>query len=176
MDLNAVNCMNYEEFINIFGNIIEKCPLISGAIWSKLPFSSVADLENCVYEFIDSLPPSGKEGILRCHPDLAGREMMSGTLTAESQREQDQAGLTSLSPTERESLNLLNSQYKTKFGFPFVICAKMSDRSKIMQELSSRIKNERSIELHNGIDEVKKICHLRVHDIFIKGVSSHTKL
>ncbi|XP_075448307.1 putative 2-oxo-4-hydroxy-4-carboxy-5-ureidoimidazoline decarboxylase [Ascaphus truei] len=174
MDLKAVNSMNYEEFMDIFGNMVEKCSLITGAIWSKRPFTSVLQLENCVYEFVDSLPPSGKEGILRCHPDLAGRELMSGTLTAESQHEQSQAGLTFLSPTERERLNLLNSQYRNKFDFPFVICAKMSDRNQIIQEISSRIQNEPSRELQNGIAEVKKICHLRVQDIFLKA--SPTKL
>ncbi|MEE6472591.1 hypothetical protein FKM82_009658 [Ascaphus truei] len=60
MDLKAVNSMNYEEFMDIFGNIVEKCSLITGAIWSKRPFTSVLQLENCVYEFVDSLPPSGK--------------------------------------------------------------------------------------------------------------------
>ncbi|XP_063300949.1 putative 2-oxo-4-hydroxy-4-carboxy-5-ureidoimidazoline decarboxylase [Pelobates fuscus] len=170
MDLNAVNSMNYEEFVDIFGNVVEKCPLITGAIWSKFPFSSVADLEASVYEFIDSLPSSGKEGILRCHPDLAGRELMSGTLTTESLNEQNQAGLTSLSQTEREALNVLNSQYKTKFGFPFVICAKMSDKSVIIEELRSRLQNNRDEELGIGIAEVKKICHLRLQDIFLKVI------
>ncbi|XP_053312376.1 putative 2-oxo-4-hydroxy-4-carboxy-5-ureidoimidazoline decarboxylase [Spea bombifrons] len=170
MDLNTVNAMSYGHFMDIFGNIIEKCPLITGAVWSKHPFSSFPELENCVYEFIDSLPPSGKEGILRCHPDLAGRELMSGTLTSESQHEQRQAGLTSLSQADRERLTLLNYQYKEKFGFPFVICAKMSDRNKIMEELSSRLQNEKDEELQTGIAEVKKICHLRLQDIFVKAV------
>ncbi|KAM4699178.1 putative 2-oxo-4-hydroxy-4-carboxy-5-ureidoimidazoline decarboxylase [Discoglossus pictus] len=176
MDLSAVNAMNYETFLDVFGNVIEKCPLITGAIWSRRPFKSISQLESCVYEFIESLPSTGKEGILRCHPDLAGRELMSGTLTIESQHEQSQAGLVSLSSTERDRMNLLNTQYKEKHGFPFVICAKMADKSRIMQELSSRVQNEPSEELHNGIEEVKKICHLRVQDIFLKSVALPTKL
>lgn len=60
MDIQAVNGMSYEEFLDVFGNIIEKCPLITAAVWSSRPFSSVNEMEKCVYEFINSLPSSGK--------------------------------------------------------------------------------------------------------------------
>ncbi|XP_069616386.1 putative 2-oxo-4-hydroxy-4-carboxy-5-ureidoimidazoline decarboxylase [Ranitomeya imitator] len=176
MDLEAINAMNYEQFLDIFGNVIEKCPMITATVWSRRPFSSFCDVENSVYEFIESLPTSGKEGILRCHPDLAGRELTSGTLTMESQQEQRQAGLTSLNSRERERMTLLNGQYKQKFGFPFVMCAKMADKEKIMEELTGRLRNAPSEELHKGIDEVKKICHLRLQDIVCKGSSLPTKL
>ncbi|KAG8584885.1 hypothetical protein GDO81_004803 [Engystomops pustulosus] len=192
MDLDAVNSMSYEQFLDIFGNIIEKCPIITAAVWSRRPFSSFGEVEDGVHEFIESLPISvefleenshkictkkqGKEGILRCHPDLAGRELTSGTLTMESQEEQRGAGLTSLTSQERERLTLLNTQYKEKFGFPFVICAKMADKDKIMRELSARLQNDPSVELLIGIDEVKKICHLRIQDILRKGSLLPTKL
>ncbi|NP_001091261.1 2-oxo-4-hydroxy-4-carboxy-5-ureidoimidazoline decarboxylase [Xenopus laevis] len=167
MDLNTINSMSYEQFLDTFGNIIERCPLVTAAIWSQQPFASVTELENRVFDFIESLPLAGKEGILRCHPDLAGRDLMRGTLTDESQNEQAQAGLTLLSAKEKETLGFLNLQYKAKFGFPFVICAKMSDKNKIMQELGSRLQNEQSEELQKGIAEVKKICHLRICDLFL---------
>jgi 2-oxo-4-hydroxy-4-carboxy-5-ureidoimidazoline decarboxylase len=66
----------------------------------------------------------GKEGILRLHPDLAGRLAASGNLTAESTKEQSSAGLQNLTEQERQKMNHLNQQYKQKFGFPFVICAR----------------------------------------------------
>lgn len=125
----------------------------------------------CIFDFC-----IGKEGILRCHPDLAGRELTSGMLTMESQEEQRQAGLTSLSSQERERLTLLNTQYKQKFGFPFVICAKMSDKDKIVTELTVRLQNDPSEELLKGIEEVKKICHLRIQEISCKGSPLPTKL
>ncbi|XP_029458463.1 putative 2-oxo-4-hydroxy-4-carboxy-5-ureidoimidazoline decarboxylase [Rhinatrema bivittatum] len=168
MDIKAVNSMSYEEFIDLFGNAVEKCPLIAGAIWSKRPFTTFVDLETSIFEFIDSLPQTGKEGILRCLPDLAGRELQSGTLSAESQKEQVQAGLTSLSHEEQEKLHQFNSLYKNKLGFPFVIAARMSDKSKILQDLTARIQNPPLQELYNGIEEVKKICHLRLQDIHCK--------
>ncbi|XP_069828168.1 putative 2-oxo-4-hydroxy-4-carboxy-5-ureidoimidazoline decarboxylase [Dendropsophus ebraccatus] len=176
MDLEAVNSMNYEQFLDIFGNIVEKCPIITAAVWSRRPFLTLSEVEDRVCEFIDSLPISGKEGILRCHPDLAGRELTSGTLTMESQQEQRQAGLTSLTSREQERLTLLNTRYKQKFGFPFVICAKMSDKDKILKELTTRLQNDPSAELLKGIEEVKKICHVRLQDIWCRGSPVPTKL
>ncbi|XP_056417808.1 putative 2-oxo-4-hydroxy-4-carboxy-5-ureidoimidazoline decarboxylase [Hyla sarda] len=176
MDLEAVNSMSYEQFLDIFGNIIEKCPIITAAVWSRRPYSAFSEVEDGVYEFIEALPKSGKEGILRCHPDLAGRELTSGALTMESQQEQRQAGLTSLTSGERERMTLLNARYKEKFGFPFVICAKLSDKHKIMEELTARLHNDPSAELLKGIEEVKKICHLRLQDILCRGSLVPTKL
>ncbi|XP_005993014.1 2-oxo-4-hydroxy-4-carboxy-5-ureidoimidazoline decarboxylase [Latimeria chalumnae] len=169
MDIHTINSMKYEEFIDIFGNVVEKCPLITAAVWAKHPFASTIDLQNKIEEFIDSLPPSGKEGTLRCHPDLAGRDLLSGQLTLESKGEQCQAGLNLLIPKERERINQLNSLYKERFGFPFVICARMNNKGKILEELNTRIQNNSQQELHNGIEEVKKICHLRLQDIFDKA-------
>lgn len=60
MDITAVNALTYEQFIEIFGNVVEKCPLIPAAIWTQRPFSDVTDLQNHLAEFIDSLPDTGK--------------------------------------------------------------------------------------------------------------------
>ncbi|XP_028655323.1 2-oxo-4-hydroxy-4-carboxy-5-ureidoimidazoline decarboxylase [Erpetoichthys calabaricus] len=166
MNITKVNSFSYEEFIEVFGNVIEKCPIICAAVWSQQPFSNPFDLEVAIQEFIDNLPTSGKEGILRCHPDLAGGEALRCQLTTESQKEQSGAGLTLLDGTEKFRIDQLNTQYKEKFGFPFVICARMSDKNKIFQQLNERLLNDPMAELRTGIEEVKKICHLRLHDIF----------
>ncbi|KAK6486188.1 2-oxo-4-hydroxy-4-carboxy-5-ureidoimidazoline decarboxylase-like [Huso huso] len=175
MDVQTVNSMTCEEFVCVFGNVVERCPLIAAALWSRRPFSSTLELENGFNEFIDSLSIEGKEGILRCHPDLAGRELLAGTLTVESRGEQGQAGLTSLSSADALRMNQLNSQYKKQFGFPFVICARMSDKDRIIQQLESRVRNQQLQELHCGIEEVKSICRLRLQDIYNRAAKS-TKL
>lgn len=60
MDVSAVNALPYEDFVNIFGNVVEKCPLITAAVWEKRPFVSLAALETAISEFIDALPESGE--------------------------------------------------------------------------------------------------------------------
>lgn len=59
MDIAAVNDLSYEEFVNIFGNVVEKCPIVAAAVWSARPFPSFPALEAAINEFIDLLPQSG---------------------------------------------------------------------------------------------------------------------
>ncbi|XP_026348836.1 putative 2-oxo-4-hydroxy-4-carboxy-5-ureidoimidazoline decarboxylase isoform X1 [Ursus americanus] len=200
MDIEKVNSMDFGEFVDVFGNVIERCPLIAAAVWSQRPFSDLEDLEKHLFAFIDALPQSGlgdyeklsskktprqslqclwdlqlekgkqpqsggQEGILRCHPDLAGRELQRGTLSAESQREQRGAGLTSLDADERLRLAELNAQYRARFGFPFVLAARLSDRAAVQRELAARLHCPPAQELRTALGEVKKIGHLRLADL-----------
>ncbi|XP_030625798.1 2-oxo-4-hydroxy-4-carboxy-5-ureidoimidazoline decarboxylase [Chanos chanos] len=172
MDINTVNSLSYEDFVQVFGNVVEKCPLISAAVWSRRPFTGLSDIEANIAEFIDSLPRSGQEGILRCHPDLAGKDLQSGTLTRESNEEQSQAGMTALDSVEISRMRHLNSEYKKRFGFPFVICARMNDKEAILRQLSERLTNERETELERAIDEVKKICRLRLYNLVLSDTQN----
>ncbi|XP_069323846.1 putative 2-oxo-4-hydroxy-4-carboxy-5-ureidoimidazoline decarboxylase isoform X2 [Eulemur rufifrons] len=115
---------------------------------------------------LDRTAEEGQEGILRCHPDLAGGELQRGTLTAESQREQSGAGLTSLRADERLQLAELNAQYRARFGFPFVLAARLSGRAAVPRELARRLHRPPAQELRTALDEVKKIGRLRLADLF----------
>lgn len=163
--MEKVNAMDFGEFVEVFGNVIERCPLVAAAVWSQRPFSDREDLERHFFAFIDSLPQSGREGILRCHPDLAGRELQRGALTAESQREQSGAGLTRLGPEERRRLLELNARYRARFGFPFVLAARLSHREAVPAELARRLQRQPAQELRTALDEVKKIAGLRLADL-----------
>ncbi|XP_026920409.1 putative 2-oxo-4-hydroxy-4-carboxy-5-ureidoimidazoline decarboxylase isoform X2 [Acinonyx jubatus] len=165
MDMEKVNSMDFGEFVDVFGNVVERCPLIAAAVWSQRPFCNSEDLEKHFFAFIDALPQSGQEGILRCHPDLAGRELQQGTLTAESRREQRGAGLMSLDAAERLRLAELNAQYRARFGFPFVLAARLSDRAAVPGELARRLQRPPAEELRTALGEVKKIGRLRLADL-----------
>merc|ERR1712117_561900 len=100
---------------------------------------------------IYSLPIPMQEGVLRMYPDLAGKMTDSGKLGIESSLEHSAANLDKLTLEEKLKMNQLNRTYKKKFGFPFIICA--------------RLNNDHDQELQNGIKEVLKICELRIRDL-----------
>ncbi|XP_030164204.1 putative 2-oxo-4-hydroxy-4-carboxy-5-ureidoimidazoline decarboxylase [Lynx canadensis] len=58
MDMEKVNSMDFGEFVDVFGNVVERCPLIAAAVWSQRPFSNSEDLEKHFFAFIDALPQS----------------------------------------------------------------------------------------------------------------------
>ena len=106
-------------------------------------------------------------GILRCHPDLAGKLAQTGSLSAASTQEQREAGLLDATEEERRILDTNNQAYKTKFGFPFVICVRQNKKEAIMREIVTRLRNNRQHEVKTGIEEVKKIGWIRICDIMM---------
>lgn len=165
ISIQEVNQLDYEEFIAKFGNTVEHCGLCAAAVWRYRPFASVEDIINKIAEFLEQLSIPGKEGVLRLHPDLAGRLALSGGLTEESRREQSAAGLGTMTDEERRRMSDLNSKYRTKFGFPFVICARENKKMAILHGLETRLQNDAATEAVTGVNEVKKICALRLRDL-----------
>ncbi|XP_077984943.1 2-oxo-4-hydroxy-4-carboxy-5-ureidoimidazoline decarboxylase-like [Glandiceps talaboti] len=161
--------MDYDEFIEKFGNVIEHGPLIAAAVWSKRPFQHVKQLHEKICSFIDELPSAGKAGILRCHPDLAGKLASAGKLTQESTKEQSGSGLLSLTEEEKSYLQNCNTQYRQKFRFPFVICARENKKQAIMEGLKVRLQHSEQEELTTGVNEVKKIGWYRLMDLVTDG-------
>ena len=63
--------------------------------------------------------------ILNSHPELA----IEKKLTTESKLEQTSANLNECSEEEFEEFKKLNLEYKTKFGFPFIIAVKGKNKN-----------------------------------------------
>ena len=98
-------------------------------------------------------------------PDLAGKMSDSGKLGIESSLEHSAANLDKLTLEEKLKINQLNRKYKKKFGFPFIICARLNKKDAIIDGLNTRLNNDHEQELQNGIKEVLKICELRIRDL-----------
>ena len=163
--ISAVNEQDYEAFIQTFGNVVENCSLCAAAVWASRPFSNFDELYYKFCGFIDDLSAIGREGILRSHPDLAGWLAKMDALTPESKMEQSRAGLNTLSMEERESLEEYNRKYREKFGFPFVICARLNKKDTILEGIQTRLGNSAEQELETGVREVKKIMLLRLKNV-----------
>jgi len=163
--LDELNRMDYEDFIQHLGNLVEHCGICAAAVWALRPFYSVQQLHSEICNFIDQLPSIGREGILRSHPDLAGKIAKLGLLTQESTKEQLAAGLNTLTDEEKRKLNYLNDKYKDKFGFPFVVCARENKKDAILNGMATRVNNSQPIELRTGVEEVKKIAYYRLIDL-----------
>ncbi|KAG7204950.1 hypothetical protein KM043_005338 [Ampulex compressa] len=122
-------------------------------------------LKKCFNDYLDNLNSTEKEAILIRHPDLAGKLADDGLLTLESRHEQKSAGLESMTKEEKQMLRTCNDLYKEKFKFPFVICARENKVQTILMAIQNRLQNTRETELLYGIQEVKKICNIRIDDL-----------
>ena len=107
---------------------------------------------------------------------MAGALAEAGQLTSESTKEQSQANLNLMTPEEKSKMAHLNKQYKEKFGFPFVICARLNRKDAILKNLRVRYPNRIENELNIAINQVLKICELRIQDIISSPSMLQSKL
>ncbi|XP_069129211.1 2-oxo-4-hydroxy-4-carboxy-5-ureidoimidazoline decarboxylase-like [Argopecten irradians] len=159
VDVNKLDC---DDFVSIFGNVVEHCSLCAAAVWQHRPFRNVHHLHQLVCDFLDNLPDDGQRGVIRLFQDIAGK--ISRGLSAESQKEQKVAGITDLTKEEKKTLQMRNNNYRNKFGFPFVICARKNKKDTILEGLKCRIENDIT-EVRNGIQQVQQIALLGLLDI-----------
>jgi len=164
LTVSSINELGYREFIVRFGNVVEGNSLCAAAVWSRRPFSSFENFVGTMRQFIDDLPQDGKAGILRSFLDLTARWE---SLSCDSQREQTETSIRKLINDE-EFLRLKHyvNLYREKFGFTFVICARLHDtKDSVLEKVLERLKNNENRELETGIEEVKKIMILRMKDL-----------
>ena len=84
-------------------------------------------------------------------PELAGKAMVSKTLTAESTNEQTTAGLTDCSPAEFARIQQLNADYNARFGWPFILAVRGPrgtglTRAEIIATFARRLENHPDFE------------------------------
>ena len=106
--------------------------------------------------------PEEQLALIRAHPELAGKAAVDGTLTEASAAEQASAGLDRLSQTEFDRFHALNAAYREKFGFPFIICVRLTDKAGILAAMERRLAHDRDTEIATAIDEIGKIVRLRL--------------
>jgi 2-oxo-4-hydroxy-4-carboxy-5-ureidoimidazoline decarboxylase len=83
-------------------------------------------------------------------------------MTSESVGEQASAGLDALSRDEITELRGLNTRYRQRHGFPFVIAVRRHAKAEIFSLLRQRIESDGDIERHEALRQIAIITRLRV--------------
>ena len=120
-----------------------------------------ADLMAVMY----AATPDEQLALIRAHPELAGKAAIDKTLTDASAAEQASAGLDRLTPEEFVKFHDLNAAYRDKFGFPFIICVRMTDKAGILAAMERRLGNDRDAEIATALEQIGEIVRLRLEDM-----------
>ncbi|AAK88070.1 OHCU decarboxylase [Agrobacterium tumefaciens] len=161
-----------EEFVARFGGVFEHSPFIAeraydaGGAGLELTAKAVHGALCAQFRVASE---AERLGVLRAHPDLAGKLAIAGELTADSRNEQAGAGLDRLSPQEHARFTQLNSAYTEKFGFPFIIAVKGLNRHDILSAFDTRIDNNAAQEFATATGQVEKIAWLRLASMLPEG-------
>jgi len=59
----------------------------------------------------------------------------------------------------------LNRDYSAKFGFPFIICVRLTNKAAILAAMESRLANDREIEMGTALAQIGEIVRLRLEDL-----------
>ena len=163
--LAEINSLTRDEFVHLLGPVFEKSPWIADAAWPRRPFADRKVLHNVLCQIVTDTCRENQVALICAHPDLADRLALPGSLTAESTAEQASAGLNQLTLAEAESFRQNNAAYRAKFGFPFVICARLNRKDAILNGFRARLPHSREQEIASALREIFKIAELRLNDL-----------
>lgn len=160
-----LNALSAEDFVARFGGVFEHSPWVAETAAKLRPFAGVEELHGAMASLVAQSSPEAQLALIEAHPDLAGRLAKLGQLTAESTREQAAAGLSQADAGTLQNITALNGAYRSRFGFPFIICARLNNVSTIVEAMEKRVGNDRDTEIHTALEEIYKIARLRLSDL-----------
>ncbi len=167
ISLDQLNALSEEEFQATIGPVFEKSAWVAEAVSKKRPFENLNGLLHAMIAEVEHGGPDVLLKLIQSHPDLGARIHERDALTEESQDEQNQAGLFGMTRDEEDQFVTLNQTYSAKFGFPFIICARMNTKESILDQFRLRLDRERGTEVAEAWAQIQKIAALRLNDIII---------
>jgi OHCU decarboxylase len=168
--LDQLNTCPAPEFVQRLHGIYEHSPWIAQRVAGQRPFATLAALKLALQEAVSGATEAEQLGLIRAHPELAGKAAIAGELTAESTGEQARSGLNQCSPQEYAVLHQLNVDYNAKFGFPFILAVKGPTgagltRTQIIATFRRRLKNQRADEMAECLRQIHRIAEMRLNDL-----------
>jgi OHCU decarboxylase len=158
-----LNRLDQAGFVDAVGWIFEHSPWVAERAFNASPFANLEAMYAAMTEQVELATFAEKLALLQAHPDLGTRARLSTASTAE----QAGAGLDSLTPGEFEQLHRLNTAYRSRFGFPFLLAVKGSTKNDILRALQARTEAIPEDEFREALRQVYRIARFRLEDLII---------
>jgi len=171
LTLARLNSAPHKDFVGLLAGTYEHSPWVSERAWPRGPFLTLAQLKRTLVEVVTEAERDEQLALLRSHPELAGKAMAAGTMTAESSDEQGRVGLTACTPAELARIAKLNAAYRDRFGFPFMLAVRGPrgtglTKAQIIATFERRLENHPDFELAEALRNVHRVAELRLDDRF----------
>ncbi|MGZ3183147.1 MAG: allantoate amidohydrolase [Telluria sp.] len=168
--LDALNAASPSDFVRLLHGLYEHSPWIPERAAGWRPFATIAALKLALRQVVQEASEAEQLGLIRAHPELAGKAAVAGQLTAESTGEQAASGLNLCSPEEYATLHRLNADYNAKFGFPFILAVKGPTgkgltRAEVIAAFTRRLKLQRADEMAECLRQIHRIAEIRLNDL-----------
>ncbi|RZS52113.1 2-oxo-4-hydroxy-4-carboxy-5-ureidoimidazoline decarboxylase [Sphaerotilus mobilis] len=171
LTLDHLNGLSQADFTQALDGTYEHSPWIAEAAWAQRPFVSLGALKHAMVTVLAQAGVEAQLRLIRAHPELAGKAMVSKSLTAESTNEQGKAGLTDCTPAEFAHIQQLNADYNARFGFPFILAVRGPrglglNRHEIIATFERRLRHPVDIERAEALRNIHRIAEIRLNDKF----------
>ena len=171
LTLEQLNRASAQKAATQLDGLYEHSPWITEAALAQRPFRSLPHLKHVMARIVADADREAQLKLIRAHPELAGKAMVSKTLTTESSNEQSRAGLTNCTPDEFAKIQQLNADYNVKFGFPFILAVRGPrgtglTRQEIIEAFERRLHNHPDFELAECLRNIHRIVEIRLNDKF----------
>jgi OHCU decarboxylase len=167
-DLAALNRMTPAALAGALDGLFEHSPWVVERAAAARPFADAAALLDACTQVLADATEDERLALIRAHPELAGKAAIARDLTEHSAREQASAGLDRLTAAEFDEFHRLNAAHAARFGFPFIICVRLTDKAGILAAMRRRSTAGRAAEIEEAIGEVGKIARLRLADMVVQ--------
>ena len=162
-----LNGCSKDDFVAALSNIFEYSPWIAEQAAAARPFAGVKQLFDAMKAAVDRAPAELRLALIKAHPDLANKTQRAAGLTAESNAEQNSVGLDRLSDAEYAAFERVNNAYRSKFGFPYIVCVRRHTKDSILRDFERRLPNDAKAEMQTSIAEICRIAALRLDQLVI---------
>ena len=158
-----------EDVLAVLGGIYEHSSWIAEEFYNEFvdgkdtseTIANVRDLFQCMSSIVDKSSREQKMELLCAHPDLCAKIDTLKKLTKSSQEEQSNAGLDTLTDDERNQFSKMNTEYRKKFGFPFILAARYVTKYTVLSAIEGRLNMSVETEFHGVLFQVSKIAWMR---------------
>jgi N-carbamoyl-L-amino-acid hydrolase len=171
LTIDQINSATHAEAIKLLDGIYEHSPWVADQALAARPFKSLTDLKLQMARVLQAASKDAQIKLIQAHPELAGKAMVSKSLTAESSNEQSKAGLTQCTPEEFAVIQQLNADYNAKFGFTFILAVRGPrglglNKQQIIETFSRRLHGHPEFERQECLRNINRIAEIRLNDKF----------
>ncbi|MEO5696750.1 MAG: 2-oxo-4-hydroxy-4-carboxy-5-ureidoimidazoline decarboxylase [Burkholderiaceae bacterium] len=171
LTLDTLNVADQARFTELLDGTYEHSPWVASDAWSKRPFATLAQLKLALVQSVRDAGRDKQLALIRAHPELAGKAMVSNSLTAESTNEQGKAGLTDCTPDEFAKIQRLTAGYNERFAFPFILAVRGPrgqglNKAEIIATFERRLANHPDFELAECLRNIHRVAEIRLDDKF----------
>ena len=154
------------EIAEFLGSVYERSAWVAEKLTSMpecfASIITVTQLAAVMKAIVDESSRATKLELLCAHPDLCEKVGKMNDLTRESQEEQSRSGLQTLTSEELAQFTNSNTDYRERFGFPFILAVRNASKYTVLAALRGRVKNAMEVEFATAMQQVHKIAWMRL--------------